>query len=79
VTTNLIQHEVNGLLVGSSSEWFTAIERLICDVELRRRIAANARNTIVEHYSLQVWGPRLVDLFNTLLSRTQALPAAVAA
>ncbi len=79
VTTDLIQHEVNGLLAKSSDEWLGAIKRLICDVDLRRRLAERARDTIVKQYSLQVWGPRLVECFDQVLSRTQVEPVAIAA
>jgi glycosyltransferase involved in cell wall biosynthesis len=64
--TDLIQHNVNGLLVKSPGEWLYELERLIYDLPLCRRLALNARRTIEEKYSLQVWGPRLVSLFDKI-------------
>ncbi len=74
MTTELIQHNFNGLLANSPAEWLCELERLISDVGLRRRIAANARQTIDQHYSLQVWGPEFVSLI-TELTRSDHLLA----
>ena len=78
ITSDLIRHNVNGLLANSVSEWFDALNLLVNDANLRRRLSVNARQTVEESYSLQVWGPRLVSLFNQL-SDTQSLVAHEAA
>jgi hypothetical protein len=58
----------NGLLVkeNSEAEWFNAIERLICDENLRKLIVENALLDIKEHYSfsdsVNTWAGLLVDL-----------------
>jgi hypothetical protein len=56
------------MLANSKDEWFQALDRLICDAGLRERIAIAARHRIEQLYSLQVWGPRLISLFDTLVS-----------
>lgn len=68
VTTDLIQHGVNGLLASSSDDWSDALVRLIDGPALRQRLAANARRTIESFYSLSLWGPRLAQLFNDILA-----------
>lgn len=73
VTTDLIRHEFNGMLANSPDEWFCALERLLQDDILRRRITENARRTIEDSYSLQLWGPRLVGLFDQLRATPHAL------
>jgi glycosyltransferase involved in cell wall biosynthesis len=66
VTLDVIQHNVNGLLARSADEWFHALDRLMCDLDLRERVAIAARRTVEEAYSLEVWGPRFVELFDQL-------------
>jgi glycosyltransferase involved in cell wall biosynthesis len=53
-TPNIIRHNQNGLLVKSEAEWEQALERLILDPELRRRLGETARKDAVEHYSTEV-------------------------
>ena len=69
ITTDLIQDGVNGFLASSADEWFTALDRLVRDAELRRRIAVAARQTIEDSYSLDVWWPRFVALLDQLRVR----------
>ncbi len=66
ITGEIIENEINGLLANSVDDWFRALNRLVNEEELRRRLAINARSTIEESYSLQVWGPRLVSLVDSL-------------
>lgn len=68
ITPDLIQHGVNGLLASSSDDWFRELERLICDRELRARIAFAGRKTVEQSYSLEKWAPRFVSLFDQLNS-----------
>jgi len=66
VTPEIIRDNVNGLLPNSSDDWFHALHRLVNDESLRRRLAIEARKTVEESYSLQLWGPRLASLLDTL-------------
>ena len=66
ITPELIQHDVNGILASSVDEWFSALDRLIRDANLRQRLALAARQTVEANYSLDKWGPRLVSLFDQL-------------
>lgn len=68
VTTDLISHQVNGLLAHSRDDWFDWLNALMKHADLRDRIAANARATIERCYSLEVWGPRFVEIFTQLSS-----------
>jgi glycosyltransferase involved in cell wall biosynthesis len=64
---NLIQHDHNGLLARSEQDWYLALERLLTDLPTRERLSMAGRETILNSYSLQVWGPRLISLFDKLL------------
>src|SRR5258707_1465485 len=46
ITTEIIRDGVNGLLAKSADDWFRALNRLVNDEELRRRLSINARSTI---------------------------------
>ncbi len=47
---DLIKHQFNGLLAVSLDEWYSNIEKLILDVNLRSRLAQNARNKMDSEY-----------------------------
>lgn len=66
ITRELITHNVNGLLAGSTEGWFSALNRLVNDQSLRSRLSSCARRTIEEDYSLQGWGPKMVTLLESL-------------
>ena len=63
VNKEILEHGVNGFLAESDAEWRTAIEALISDPDLRRRMGAAGRKKVENEYSLQVWGPRVANLF----------------
>lgn len=67
ITTDLIRHNVNGLLASSADEWFRELSRLVRDAELRQRLALQGRQTIEDSYSLEHWAPRMTALFDQLL------------
>ena len=68
ITSDLIRHNVNGLLATSNEEWFQALNLLVTDSNIRAKFSLEARRTIEESYSLQVWGPRLTSLFDQVCS-----------
>ena len=66
ITPDLVRDGVSGFLATSPEDWFTALDRLVSDGSLRVRIAREARKSIETGYSLQVWAPRIVALFDQL-------------
>jgi glycosyltransferase involved in cell wall biosynthesis len=73
ITTDLIQHGVNGMLASSEEEWCLCLNALLQHEELRGTLASAARRTIEESYSLQVWGPRVVTLFEEMSRRQETM------
>lgn len=67
MATELVQHGANGLWARTPTEWFEALNRLVTDAELRRRLAEEGRKTVELHYSLQTWGPRFVTLLRKIV------------
>lgn len=79
ITTDLIQNKVNGLLASTSDEWFEALDLLVRNVSLRSAIAEAGRRTVETSYSLEVWGPRFVSIFDQLAARGTAVLETAAA
>jgi len=52
-TPRLIRHEENGLLVQTEDEWVDALERLVREPALRRRLGEQARRDAVANYSVK--------------------------
>ncbi|HZP18376.1 MAG TPA: glycosyltransferase family 4 protein [Terriglobales bacterium] len=69
ITSDLIQHKRNGFLATSPAQWYVALEGLVRDAALRAKVAWAARRTVEKSYSLSVWGPRFVALFDQLSRR----------
>jgi glycosyltransferase involved in cell wall biosynthesis len=51
----------NGMLAGSPAEWQEALESLITDASLRKRLARAGRQTVSASYTIERIGPLLVD------------------
>jgi glycosyltransferase involved in cell wall biosynthesis len=67
MTTELVQHDVNGVLARTPQEWFEMLNRLVRDGDLRRRFSEAGRKTVEARYSVQTWGPRLAELLEQVL------------
>jgi glycosyltransferase involved in cell wall biosynthesis len=63
-TPNIIKHGENGMLVDTTEEWILALERLIIDPDLRRRLGVAARRTVLENYSTKVIGVSYLNALN---------------
>jgi glycosyltransferase involved in cell wall biosynthesis len=72
VTTDLIAHNHNGFLARSVDEWFHFLSMLIENHELRRRLSLRARRTIEDSYSLRVWAPCFVSVFDELTNEKRS-------
>lgn len=68
ITPDIIQHNVNGFLADSNDAWFSALKVLVDERDVRLRLGQAARRTIEASYSLKVWGPKLAELFQQLLT-----------
>ncbi len=60
--TELVQHGKTGLLVKSQDEWEQALERLICDEQLRRDLGLAARSYAEKYCSLAHAGPIFANI-----------------
>lgn len=62
VNCQIVEHGVNGFLASTPQQWAEALHELITDSTLRQRMGRAGRQKVEEHYSLQVTGPRLVEM-----------------
>ncbi|MCU0319635.1 MAG: glycosyltransferase family 4 protein [Flavobacteriales bacterium] len=70
VNNTIVQDGFNGFLAASTEEWLMKLEKLVNDSELRARLGAQARLTVEQHYSVNAWKDRYLQLFNELLNAT---------
>ncbi|MGH9277960.1 MAG: glycosyltransferase, partial [Acidimicrobiales bacterium] len=64
----VIEDGVNGFLVETQDEWYERLRLLVDDPDLRRRMGHAARRTVVERYSADVHLPRVLSVFERLVS-----------
>ncbi|MBX9866151.1 MAG: glycosyltransferase family 4 protein [Burkholderiales bacterium] len=57
-------HKENGLLVNNDDEWLSALETLIKDPDLRRKLGEKARQTVLENYSNHVIKQKYLAILN---------------
>lgn len=69
VNSEIVEHGVNGFLAETEADWVTAIETLLSDADLRRRMGAQGRKKVEREYSLQIYGPKVATMLgNAALS-----------
>ncbi len=69
VNSDIIRDGENGFLAASTEDWVAKVSRLVDDAELRLRVGAAARNTVVDKYSLKAWQERYVGYYDQLIRR----------
>jgi glycosyltransferase involved in cell wall biosynthesis len=67
VNADIVEQGVNGFLATTDTEWREALAVLLHDPVLRRRMGAAGRKKVEEHYTLQVWGPRVASLLRDVI------------
>jgi len=65
-TPTIIQHLENGWLVRSEKEWVEALETLVKNPDLRRKLGMAARKTVLEKYSIRVTQSHYLSVLNTV-------------
>lgn len=66
VNADIVEHGVNGFLASSAKDWRVALQTLVGNPDLRRRMGQVGREKVERSYSLEVQGPRVVDLLTCL-------------
>lgn len=68
VNQDIVRDGANGFLASSEAEWRAKLIRLCNDAELRAGMGKAARQTVVDHYSLMAWTPKLAASYWDLAS-----------
>ena len=63
-TPMIINHMENGLLVSDRDDWVNALETLIKDPALRKKLGSKARTHMEENYSTEVIGTTYLSILN---------------
>ncbi|MEP1201232.1 glycosyltransferase family 4 protein [Tateyamaria sp.] len=69
VNRDIVEHGVNGFLAESDDDWRTAIETLLRDPDLRRRMGVAGRLKVEQNFSLHTWGPRVASMLKDTVRR----------
>lgn len=73
VNSEIVEHGVNGFLVETPEDWSQALEALIRNPELRKKMGQAGRKKVEESYSLQVYGPRVASRLCEIATRGQSM------
>lgn len=65
VNTEIVTHGVNGFLPASNDEWFDVLCQLIEHPEVRARVGAAGRDTVVSRYSVARWEAPLAAILRS--------------
>ncbi len=71
VNTEIIQDGENGMLASTADEWLDKLSLLIENPDLRKRLGAAGRKTVVEKYSVQAWQDKYLAYFNQLVEKNR--------
>ena len=69
VNREIITPEENGLFATSPDDWGRQLGRLCRDASLRHQLGTAGRRTVEERYALNMWGPRLGDIYQSIVYR----------
>jgi len=71
VNTEIIHDGTNGFLASSVKDWVEKLSKLIDDAELRLQLGANARQTVLDHYSVLSQKENYIKAFERVLSKSK--------
>lgn len=63
VNRDIIEHGVNGYLADDAAAWLVALRRLLAEPGQAAALAQAGRATVEQHYSAEVWAPRIAALW----------------
>jgi len=66
VNREIIRDGENGFLAATDEEWLEKLILLVQDENLRRQLGQKGRNTVEDHYSLKLWGPKVAEFYKGL-------------
>lgn len=68
VNREIVKDGVNGFLASKQEEWEERLDQLEKDVGLRVRLGREGRDLVERFYSLQVMAPKLLEIYNKVVT-----------
>lgn len=68
MTREVITDGVDGVMAATEDDWISGLERLLVDVEWRKRLASAGAQTARERYSLEVHAPRMAGIIRGVVA-----------
>lgn len=66
INKDIVVDGKNSFLADKENEWIEKLSRLVTDVDLRKQIGKNARNTVIKKYSIEVNSKKMIEIFDSL-------------
>lgn len=70
VNCKIVDHDVNGFLASTTTEWVIALTKLIDQPDLRKRMGVAGYNKVKKHYSLDVTAKKYINHFSKITNFT---------
>jgi glycosyltransferase involved in cell wall biosynthesis len=77
VNKTIIEEGVNGFFANSDADWYNAIEKLIADADLRKKMGKAGQEKIIAQYSLQSNENNFFSLFNGVESPVKSFKQSI--
>ena len=74
VNCQIVEHGVNGFLAETPEQWEQALRTLLADPGLRQRMGQAGRAKVEREYCIQVTGPRMAALLQSVGCHAYRLP-----
>lgn len=66
VNCDIVEPGINGFLASDEGQWRKALATLVQNPDLRRQLGREGRRKVEDHYSTQVWAPRIAGLLRAI-------------
>ena len=63
---NIIDHMSDGILIETQNDWIKYLQKLIHDIELRKKLGENSRKKIINNYTTEIIKDSYLKIFDTL-------------
>lgn len=67
VNPEIVEDRKSGFLISGEMDWFTALEKLLLDKELRTTMGMHGRDRFLQRYSLERWEKDLAQMFQKVV------------
>ncbi len=63
VNTQIVRHGYNGFVCSNEQQWYQALQQLLTEPKLRSQMGENARQTVIDNYSVLSQKEKFLSLF----------------